>query len=215
MDENVEPEAETVEAPEPVTGTNDETGETPAPEAATANGDDVQAIENALKEARADAIKYRNRLRKLEAAQKERDEAELTEAERQTRRLQELEETLAERETTTRRLALESAVAMKANSLGIVDAEVAVAMLDTTAFDYDDDGRPDPEGLDNALRRLLKAKPYLRTQPAAGSPANPAKSEPLGETDDQRRARLFGGNSGVFDPNTARRMGGGVVNSDS
>ena len=104
---------------------------------------------------------------------------------------------------------------MRSNALGIVDAEVAVALLDTSALEFDDAGRPDPESLDSALKRLVKSKPYLKTQPPAASPANPARSEPMGETDAQRRARLFGGGGGIFDPDMARRLGGGVLHPDS
>ena len=193
-------------------------GQEPIPDAQDAQDeqDNQQALnsEKALKEARSEAAKYRKRLRELEAVQQAREEAELSESEKQARRMQQLEQALEEREVTTRRLALESAVAVRSNSLGIVDAEVAVALLDEASLDYDDAGRPDTESLDNALRRLLKAKPYLKTQPPASSPANPARSEPMGETDAQRRSRLYGGNSGIFDPGAASRMGGGVIGSD-
>ena len=190
----------------------------PTPDAQDAQDekDNPQALnpDKALKEARSEAAKYRKRLRELEAVQQAREEAELSESEKQARRMQQLEQALEEREVTTRRLALESAVAVRSNSLGIVDAEVAVALLDEASLDYDDAGRPEPESLDNALRRLLKAKPYLKTQPPASSPANPARSEPMGETDAQRRSRLYGGNSGIFDTNSANRLGGGVIGSD-
>jgi hypothetical protein len=215
VDTQSENEGVTPDVPEPATGTEQDQGETPIePTAANAEDTDKQALSQMLKDARDDAIKWRSRFREMEAAQKDRDEAELTEAERREKRMQELEAELAERNEVTRRLALESAVAVRANALGIVDAEVAVAMLDRDAIDYDADGRPDSESLDNALRRLLKTKPYLKMQQSAGSPANPAKSEPIGETDAQRRARLFGGSSGIYDPDAARRMGGGVVNTD-
>jgi hypothetical protein len=195
----------------------DDSGQEPTPDAQDAQDDqdNQQALnEKALKDARSEAAKYRKRLRELEAAHQAREEAELSESEKQARRMQQLEQALEEREVTTRRLALESAVAVRSNSLGIVDAEVAVALLDSSSLEFDDAGRPDPESLDNALRRLLKAKPYLKTQPPASSPANPARGEPIGETDAQRRARLYGGNSGIFDAEKARRMGGGVVGSD-
>lgn len=215
METNSEDEGVTPDVPEPEMGTQQDEGETPdQPTTETVEEPDKQALAKALKEARDDAIKWRARLRELEAAQKQRDDAELSEAERQAKRLQELEAELAERDSTTRRLALESAVALRSNALGIVDAEVAVAMLDRDALEYDADGRPDPASLDDALRRLIKQKPYLKVQQAAGSPANPARSEPMGETDAQRRARLFGGNAGIFEPDAARRLGGGVVNTD-
>lgn len=198
------------EVAEPVTGTDVAQDATPMAQAA--EGEDRAFSDKALKEARAEAAKYRKRLRELEAKQQQREEAELSESERQAKRLAELEQAVLERDEQTRRLALESAVAMRSNALGIVDAEVAVKLLDPGSLDFDDAGRPDPESLDQALRSLIKSKPYLKTQPPAASPANPARSEPLGETDAQRRSRLFGGGGGMFDPSTAARLGGGVIN---
>lgn len=204
-------EGQVPDVAEPVTGTD--VAQDATPTAQDAEGDHEKAFsDKALKEARAEAAKYRKRLRELEAQQQQREEAELSEAERQAKRLVELEQAVAERDEQTRRLALESAVAMRSNALGIVDAEVAVKLLDPAALDFDDAGRPEPESLDQALRRLIKSKPYLKTQPPAASPANPARTEPLGETDEQRRARLFGGGGGMFDPSTAARLGGGVIN---
>lgn len=204
-------EGQVPDVTEPVTGTDVAQDATPMAQAAEGQ-DDRAFSDKALKEARAEAAKYRKRLRELEAKQLQREEAELSESERQAKRLAELEQAVVERDEQTRRLALESAVAMRSNALGIVDAEVAVRLLDPGLLDFDTDGRPDSESLDQALRSLLKSKPYLKTQPPAASPANPARTEPLGETDEQRRSRLFGGGGGMFDPSTAQRMGGGVIN---
>jgi hypothetical protein len=194
------------------------TGDTEAQEAIPQvqdTGDQQHTIDpQALKDARAEAAKYRTRLRELEAQQQAAMEAELSESERQAKRLADMERTLEQQQQATRQLALEGAVAMRANALGIVDAEVAVALLDPASLDFDDTGRPDPENLDMALKRLIKAKPYLKTAQAPSSPANPARSEPVGETDAQRRARLFGGGGGMFDPVVAASLGGGVVNSE-
>jgi hypothetical protein len=206
--EGQEPEAAT-----PAMGTD--LGQDPTAEVqATDAQDNAPAPDaGALKEARAEAAKYRKRLRDLEAQQQAVRDQELTESERQAKRFAEMEQALADQQQATRSLALESAVAMRANTLGIVDAEVAVALLDRDALDYDDTGRPDPSSLDMALKQLIKAKPYLKTATAPSSPANPARSEPVGETDAQRRARLYGGGGGMFDPATAASMGGGVVTS--
>lgn len=209
-------EGQEPEATMPEMGTTDE-GQVPSADGQEPEATDSSeslAAHKALKEARAEAAKYRKRLRDLEAQQQAAADAELSEQERNAKRLSEMEQQLAEQQTRTRSLALESAVAMRANALGIVDAEVAVALLDRDALDFDEFGRPDPEGLDLALKRLIKAKPYLRQPVAPASPANPARSEPVGETDAQRRARLYGGGVNVFDPDTAGRLGGGVVTNN-
>lgn len=204
------------QAPEDTTpemGTAD-AGQEPAPtapEAEDTDSIDALAAHKALKDARAEAAKYRKRLRDLEAQQQQAAEAEMSEAERMAKRLAELEQQVQEQQTQTRSLALESAVAVRANALGIVDAEAAIALLDRDLLDFDEQGRPDPEGVDQALKRLIKAKPYLKQPVAPSSPANPARTEPVGETDAQRRARLFGGGGGLFDTDAASRMGGGVI----
>jgi hypothetical protein len=205
------------DASQPEMGTEQDTqGEMPSTTQVEMTGDteDTKAIAEALKEARADAIKWRSRLREMEAQQQAAQDAELSESERQAKRLADMERALEQQQQHTRSLALESAVAMRANALGIVDAEVAVALLDRDALDYDDSGRPDADSLDMALKRLIKAKPYLKTAQAPSSPANPARSEPVGETDQQRRARLYGGGGGIFDPVVAASLGGGVVSND-
>lgn len=207
-------EGQAPEVAEPEMGTPTDEGQAPSPTAQEAGDDITQtlaAAQKALKEANAEAAKYRKRLREFEAQQQAAAEAEMSESERSAKRLAEMEQALAEQQAHTRSLALESAVAMRANALGIVDAEVAVALLDRDALEFDAGGRPDPEGLDQALKQLIKAKPYLKQPVAPSSPANPARSEPVGETDAQRRARLFGGGGGIFDADRARQMGGGVV----
>lgn len=191
--------------------------EAPPPVQDTVGQQDTQQadeVARALKDARAEAAKYRTRLREMEAKQQAAADAELSETERQAKQLAEMQQALAQQQEQTKTLALESAVAIRSNSLGIVDAEVAVAMLDRDALDYDDYGRPDPDSLDMALKALIKAKPYLKVASPPSSPANPARSAPVGETDDQRRARLYGGGGGMFDPATAQAMGGGVITHD-
>lgn len=207
-------EALEAEAPEPQEGTEVLAQEAEPQALDVADQTDEKALARA-KELRSENASLRRRLKALEEADRRREEAEMTEQERLEKRAHELEAQLAERDQATRRLALESAVALRANALGIVDAEVAVALLDPAQLDFDESGRPDAESLDIALKRLIKAKPYLKTQPPAASPANPARTEPMGETDAQRRARLFGGGGGIFDPGTARSLGGGVLTPDS
>lgn len=213
MDETPAAEGQEPDAAMPEMGTD------PAQEASpqvqdTGDQQDASAEAQALKDARAEAAKYRKRLRELEAQQQAAQEAELSETERQAKRLADMEQALNQQQAHTRQLALESAVAMRANALGIVDAEVAVALLDPDTLDFDESGRPDPQTLDAALKHLIKQKPYLKQPVAPSSPANPARTEPVGETDAQRRARLFGGGGGMFDPDAAKRMGGGVVTNE-
>ena len=79
-------------------------------------------------------------------------------------------------------------------------------MIDPSTLDVDDDGTVG--GLDEAVKTLLKSKPYLAKQ-ATGtySPTNPAGGAPR-ENDQARLNRIYGmgGNANVFGG-----AGGGVV----
>lgn len=213
MDDSQVTEAPEADVPSPQEGTDLAQEADPQAQDVAEPVDD-KALARA-KELRSENASLRRRLKALEDSERQREEADMSEQDKLVRRAQELEAQLAERDTQTRRLALESAVALRSNALGIVDAEVAVALIDSHSLEFDESGRPDPESLDQALKRLIKAKPYLKTQPPAASPANPARTEPMGETDAQRRARLFGGGGGIFDPGTAKSLGGGVLTTDS
>jgi len=126
-----------------------------------------------VRKLRAEAAEYRRRLRELEQAVKQHEEAKLSETERLQRRLAELEKERAlwERERQERVLRYETMLA--ASRLGIVDPEAAYRLLDLSQLEFDEDGRP--KNLEKALRELLRARPYLAGSPVpAGSPTNPA-----------------------------------------
>lgn len=190
------PEAQAADDATPLEG-NEQEGQ--APEQSTPpqdGGDDSQkddVTQAELKKLRAEAAKYRKQARDYEAKAEQQRQAAMSEDERREARIAELE---AERQAYAERmrtLAIESAVALRSNALGFVDADAAVKLIDADALEFSDDGTPDAASVDLALRALLKAKPYLKAQQAPGSPANPAKERNVGETDAQRRARLYGG----------------------
>jgi hypothetical protein len=183
-----------------------------APTSQAEAGDEKPSTDEA-KQARAEAAKYRRQLRELEAKLKAKEDADLSEAERQARELTALKEAVAAKDEQTRTLALEAAIAVRASRMGIVDPDAAMRLLDRGHIEFTEDGRPDGASVEGALKDLLKAKPYLRASaPPPGSAANPARQEPKGETDAQRRARLFGGGApAMFDPQIAERSGGGVI----
>ena len=64
-----------------------------------------------------------------------------------------------EAENRALRLKHEVGAVNRAQRLGIIDEDAAITLLSPDAAQYDDMGRP--VGVVDALRRLLRAKPYL------------------------------------------------------
>lgn len=116
----------------------------------------------------------RKRLRETEARLKEREAADLSEAERLKLQLAEATETLNQREQRIRDLALATAVNGVAARLGITDADAALKLMDQSDLDWDDDAAA-WVGVDDALRALAQEKPYLvaaHVASAAGTTPN-------------------------------------------
>ena len=128
-----------------------------------------------VSELRKEAAKYRTQVRDMEARLKEYEQAQLTEQERITAERDELRTLLDQATTRTQRLALESAVITAATRAGVIDPEVAVALVASQVV-YDDDGLP--VGVDELVASLVKERPYLansaKTIPGAPA-ANPQR----------------------------------------
>ncbi|NOZ27971.1 MAG: hypothetical protein GXP39_07965 [Chloroflexi bacterium] len=140
------------------------------PEAQTFDAEYVRKL-------RAEAAQYRKRLRELERTLEEKEEAELSEQERLQRRVAEYEARLAELERERQERTLQYEVKLRASQMGIVDPDAAWRLLDLASIEFDEDGTP--LNVDQALQELVKAKPYLRGQPAAAgvSPTNPPRRQ--------------------------------------
>lgn len=128
-----------------------------------------------VRKLRAEAAEYRRKLRELEQTVRQHEEAKLSETERLQKRLAELEREQAQwqRERQERTLRYETMLA--ASKLGIVDPDVAYRLLDMTALEFDEDGRP--TNLEQALRELLRTRPYLAGAASTVSPTNPATGQ--------------------------------------
>lgn len=85
---------------------------------------------------------------------------------------------------------LRSAVIGKAAAAGFADPTDAYRMLDLSQLKATDSG--DVDGLDAALKALGEAKPYLLKATPRIAPTNPGAQGQGGESDAQRRQRLFG-----------------------
>ena len=186
-------------------------GQAPEPDqrgAADAQGQEPERFDaQYVKQLRAEAADYRKRLREAEAKVQEHETASLTETERLQKRLADLEreQSAYQRERQERTVRYE--VMLAASRLNIIDPDAAYRLLDLAALTFDDEGMP--TNIDEALKGLLKARPYLQAQIQTGQvgATNPGKdSTGHTETDAQRRARLFGGGGDPF-----RGEGGGVI----
>lgn len=167
-----------------ITHSDDETPEvyvshapeaTPAEDSATPDSPEPseQATSTALDRKLAkENQSLRKRLRDLEAEQKARADAELSETERLQQRVNEL---TAQHEAMTRQsrdIALRADIAAAASKFGIVDVDAAARLLDASALEYDDtDGWI---GVEDALRALTHERPWLvSTAPPVSGGANP------------------------------------------
>jgi hypothetical protein len=144
-----------------------------------AGAGDVQAE---LRRARDDAAKYRTQLRDnqeklkaLEAAQKERDDAEKTELQKAIDKANDLEARLLQADNRTKSLALENAVVLKAQALGIVDPDAAYRLLDKDAVEFDGDK---PKNIDELLNSLIESRPYLKGKKTPGGQQNGSTAAP-------------------------------------
>jgi len=182
---------------------------------AQAANSDTQAVPETIsleeaKKLRSEAAGLRRRLKELEDAKRAAEDAKLSEAERLQNRLAELEREQAMYQQERQERTVRYEVMLAASRLGIVDPEAAYRLLDVADLEFEDDGRP--KNVEQALRALIKAKPYL-ARPVAPETnvTNPARGEakPV-ETPEQKRARLLGRTGNPFDEDFLKSKGGGA-----
>lgn len=151
---------------------------------------EMEAMRTALKKANSEAAKYRKTADEATAAQKAKEEAELSEMEK-------LRKQLAKAQAETESLRLNQLKAQVAAEMGLPPALAARLQGN------------DEDELKADAKSLLEAMPKPATPPKI-QPTNPANAQPPTETDDMRRARIYG-SSRMFDPTGASAKGGGVV----
>lgn len=175
------------------------TGETPE-----ALREQLAKMQAALKEANKEAAARRKRLEELEAAEQQRQEASKTAEQKLAEQLKKLEAERDAAEQRARQTLIRAEVTAAASRMQFRDPSDVLKMIDASALEIGDDGSI--KGLDEQLQALAKAKPYLlATSIGSLSPTMPGHGQAQGETDDGRRARLFGGGESVI----GRR--GGIV----
>lgn len=155
-----------------------ETGQTPiagqAPETDAFEPERARALIAKLREQERTQQKELSELRnRVKAA----DDAKLSEQERLTQRLAELERQQADATRSHQERILRYEAQLAANKLHIVDPDAAVKLMDWSTLEYDDAGQP--TNIETVLKDLLKTRPYLAAQAAApqASPTNPARTQ--------------------------------------
>jgi len=121
---------------------------------------------------RREAAENRTKLRALEAAEKKRQEAEMTESQKLQARVTELEANLTAREAQLRETTLRTAVTAAAIEAGASNPSVLVRLIDPSAVEYAEDGSP------KNLKKLVEG---LKAQvPALFKPTTPGGSADAG-----------------------------------
>jgi alanyl-tRNA synthetase len=182
----------------PVTGTP--SGETPPVPAepvvqqSTETVEELRAqlarLEAAQKDVNRESAARRKELEQLKSEKAAREESEKTEAQKLA---DQVTKANAERDAAFARaqdLTLRNAVTIQASKLQFTDPGDALAFIDKSAITVKDDGSVD--GLEDALKALAAAKPYLLTTATRGlAGVQPGHgNQPAGETIEQKRARL-------------------------
>ena len=173
---------------------------------------ELEETRKALSKANRESAQRRKKLEEFEKVEREREEAELSEMDKLQKQINQLN---AEKEQAMKRAnetLIKSAVISQAAALNFNDPEDAFALVDKSQFEIDG-GKV--SGVKEALEELAKSKPYMiqTTRKPVGTVTNPGDNVTgKGETDAQRRARLYGLGSGSWmTPEGAKQHGGGVI----
>ena len=165
---------------------------------------ELEKLRKALAETNRENAKRRKQLEAYEQAEAQRKQESMSELEKAQAALAELEKRAADAERGRKQALLEKAVIAKAGALRFNNAEDAIRFLDPEKLEIGDDGQV--IGLEDALKAIAKDRPYLLQQPGQVGATNPGRGQVEGETDAQKRARLWG--VGASDP---LRVNGGVI----
>lgn len=217
---NTDPPAATP-TPEP-TGATGQAAPPPAqPPTATGKTFTQEELNRLLKEeknkVRSQFADYED-LKEKAAKLAEIEQAQMTEAEKLQKQLEAAQQAIAKAEQdrlaaleTVKTSTIRSAVVSKAAELNFENPEDAYSLLDKTGLSLNDAGQV--EGVEAALKSLAETKKYLiKQQRASLEPFNPVGSgQQLQESDDKRRARIYGSGGSMFDAGWAEQHGGGVV----
>ena len=109
---------------------------------------------------RQEAASHRTKAAELEAQLKAKNDAELSELDRAKKEALEAKAAAEAAAAEVKVVRLQNAVTSKAVTLGVVDPEAAVRLLDLNQVTYDTAGNP--LNIETLLKALLEQKPYLK-----------------------------------------------------
>ena len=159
-------------------------GNTPSPDPQAGSDPKTRTSEEYEKEItalRRENAGHRTKLTAFEKAEEERKAAALSELEKAQKKASEVETQLATQTKALQEMRVTLAIERNAAKLNIVDPEAAVKLIDLSAIEYDDNGHP--KNIEKLLDDLVKAKPYLVSQPGqpkannSGGASNPPRSQ--------------------------------------
>ena len=123
------------------------------------------------------------KLTDLEAAEQKRKDADLTEAQKQTAKVAQLEKELADRDEKLATTTIRHAVELEAAKQNFQSPEDAYLMADLSDVKIDADGKV--TGVEEALKAVAKAKPYLLKAAGTGTGLGTPRREPQAGKDKQ------------------------------
>lgn len=155
----------------------------------------LAAERQAAQAAKRDAAAKAKELEAAQAKIREHEDAQKSELDRANERAQQAEERLQAAERKARDTALRFEVARAAMAKNFADPDDAYRMVDWSAVEFDDQGRP--QGVEPLIDQLVKDKPYLlKAQTPAVRPPSPTPNgnrepgNPLTADDKERKALL-------------------------
>ena len=155
----------------------------------------IERMATALKKANSEAAKYRKQAEAFEQEKRSREEAELSELEKAKRKAEEAEAQLkAERLS---RMQLEAAT-----KIGL-PSKLASRLHGETLEELEEDAKA-------ILSELPAPAGEQKKTPPSTKVTNPGDRAALHETDAEKRKRIFGESTNIFDPEFVQAHGGGV-----
>jgi hypothetical protein len=183
------PSPEAGDTPSPTASLADSGDASKAPQAGTDAHDADELTPAQYKAIIADLRKEqganRTKIATFEKAQADAEAAKLSDLEKANKKAADLEAQLNERTRASQERIINYEIRLNASSLGIVDPDAAVKLLDWSKLKYDDDGIPTNAA--ELVQALAKDKPYL-VAPAnqritSGGATKPASSSSAASTD--------------------------------
>jgi len=175
-----------------------------APEEFQKTQEELEKTREALKKANKEAADRRKRLDELEAAEAKRNQDAMSESEKAQARIQQLETEKAQLEAKHREIERRDLQRKVAEAVGL-----PFALAERLRGESEEDLTEDAKAMLELLPKKQEATPPEKKLPTLGA-TNPGNGV-QGETQAQKRARLLGQPTDAWDPDAAKKRGGGVV----